>query len=78
MEGFRGAKNIREKLWSDPRNGGQGGAEAAAAFFSFFTTCRRVGADPQKWLMAAALAAKKDPKAVLTPAQFVADQAASS
>ena len=56
----------------------QGGAEAAAAFFSFFATCRRVGADPQKWLIAAALAAKKDPEAVLTPAQFVADQAASS
>jgi transposase len=54
------------------------GAEVAAAFFSFFATCRRVGADPHKWLIAAALAAKKDPKAMLTPAQFVADQAASS
>jgi transposase len=56
----------------------QRGAEVAAAFFSFFATCRRVGVDPQEWRMAAALAAKADPNAALTPAQFAADQAAGS
>lgn len=55
----------------------QRGAEVAAAFFSFFATCRRVGADPHEWLMAAALVAKANPNATLTPAQFVADQTAS-
>lgn len=50
----------------------QRGAEVAAAFFSVFATCRLVGADPAKWLLAAAKAALKDRTAVLTPAQFAA------